>query len=871
MDLINYKKLLDISSIGYIYCKISWSSSGTIKGYTVVDTNRFFEQHFINSDHIEHSVLKSEYPTLIENLKQSIIAHYDSQFTVYSKNKRQWYDIRLTVLDHDIIVIHGRVSDRSNLSSPDEITIHDSVTVTIDKEEFIQSILLATNELLTNNDFNKSIIKSLSIVGNAIDIDQIYICKHDDAKRVINDLIEWTSNNPNIQFSEFDITKDNKHYKLLIEILNKKRFITAITKNIESEELKRLYVSKGIVSTFILPIFIKDTFWGFIAFNEYKYERSWFKQEIDLLKLFTESISKAIERKIDEDEKEYLSFHDTLTGLYNRRFFEREFKQVDTIQKMPISIIVADVNGLKLVNDAFGHVKGDQVLQAAAAIIKQECRESDIVARWGGDEFIILLPQTNSIEADRIIKRINQKASDTYVDSVFISISMASATKVNVNDDLNKVLKLAEDVMYKHKLVESASVRGKTINAIIHALHEKNKREEEHSKRVSALCGKIGTAMGLPEGDIRNLKTIGLLHDIGKIAISETILNKKGKLNTEEWNEIKRHSEIGYRILSCSNDMSEIAEYVLKHHERLDGTGYPNGIKGEDIPLLTRILSLADAYDAMTSARSYREPLDEYQIVRELVLNSCTQFDHNIARVHVEKVMKLPWYSVMYGVNNAVIETGSTFNPLQGITVYDSEDPNLSIHDIHIIGDVNTNKTGTYSLIYMIENRHGSIERIGRKVSVGKLTQTNIIKTECEKWKTIEIDGAEFKCSLKGHNIDLDITKGGSNSWSSQLVYPSIKLEKDKEYVIRFEALSDIKDKELFVSVGWLDVEHDYWHSFLKTSDNKFILSSYAQMYELIFKMDDNTYVDADLKFEFGTGGKGNICIKDVSILEFIR
>ena len=184
-----------------------------------------------------------------------------------------------------------------------------------------------------------------------------------------------------------------------------------------------------------------------------------------------------------------------------------------------------------------------------------------------------------------------------------VSISFGWDTKRKSDEDILKVLKSAEDYMYKHKIIENEGMRGNTINTIINTLHEKNPREEQHSKRVSEICQNIGKAIGLSEIEVSKLKVVGLLHDIGKIAIEEGILNKPGKLTEQEWNEIKRHPDIGYRILSSSYEMLELADCILAHHERWDGAGYPKGLKGEAIPMVARIIALADSYDAMTSER----------------------------------------------------------------------------------------------------------------------------------------------------------------------------------------------------------------------------------------------------------------------------
>lgn len=347
------------------------------------------------------------------------------------------------------------------------------------------------------------------------------------------------------------------------------------------------------------------------------------------------SQSKKAEREIL-----YMNYHDQLTGLYNRRFFEEELTRINIERNLPISVVMADVNGLKLINDAFGHAYGDMLLKKTAELIRKECREDEIIARLGGDEFVILLPRTSSEEAEKIIKRIKSASQGIQLQSMELSISFGWQTKNSIIQNMDEILKNAEDYMYRHKLFESPSIRGKTIKTIINSLHEKNKREEQHSRRVSYICEAIGKAMELGEGDINELRTVGLLHDIGKIAIDEKILNKPERLSDEEWNEMKRHPEIGYRILSSVNEMAELAEFVLAHHERWDGKGYPKKLAGEQIPMQARIIAVADAYDAMTSERAYRKPQTSAAAVEEIKKCSGTQFDPEIVQVFVEVVMK---------------------------------------------------------------------------------------------------------------------------------------------------------------------------------------------------------------------------------------
>jgi len=356
-----------------------------------------------------------------------------------------------------------------------------------------------------------------------------------------------------------------------------------------------------------------------------------------------EHLDKEMKRKQAEERNLYLSYHDSLTGLYNRRFYEEEIKRLDTERNLPISIIIGDVNGLKLVNDAFGHDKGDELLQKAAASILSACRTDDIVARWGGDEFLLLLPKTKTEEAENIVNRIKELYSNEQVNALSVSISFGWDTKRKTDEDILKVLKNAEDYMYKHKIIENQGMRGNTINTIISTLHEKNPREEQHSRRVSEICQNIGREIGFSEIEVGKLKVVGLLHDIGKIAIEEGILNKPGKLTEHERDEIKRHPDIGYRILSSSYDMLELANCILAHHERWDGAGYPKGLKGEAIPMVARIIALADSYDAMTSERPYRKALSEEVVIDEIRNNAGTQFDPEIARIFIEKVLRKRW------------------------------------------------------------------------------------------------------------------------------------------------------------------------------------------------------------------------------------
>jgi len=339
-----------------------------------------------------------------------------------------------------------------------------------------------------------------------------------------------------------------------------------------------------------------------------------------------------------EEEIRYLSYHDYLTGLFNRRFYEEVLVKLDIDENYPLTLVMADVNGLKMINDSFGHAVGDELLQKASNVIKSGCRDKDVIARLGGDEFVIILTKTDAETAALVIKRLETLASREKIGGLKLSIAFGSKTKTRKEENIQQVLKNAEDDMYRHKLYESASMRSKTIELIMNTLYEKSNREMMHSNRVGLICEKIGMRMKLDQDEINQIRTAGLIHDIGKMGIDEKILNKPGALNAEEWKEIKRHPEIGYRILSSVNEFSEMANCILEHHERWDGNGYPKGLKGEEISLQGRIVAVADSFDAMTSDRTYRKGLIHEAAIAEIKRCAGTHFDPLVAKILVEVV-----------------------------------------------------------------------------------------------------------------------------------------------------------------------------------------------------------------------------------------
>ncbi len=347
-------------------------------------------------------------------------------------------------------------------------------------------------------------------------------------------------------------------------------------------------------------------------------------------------ITEITQRKKAEEELRYHSFHDQLTGLYNRHYLEEEMKRLDTARQLPIGIIMADLNCLKLTNDTFGHRAGDEMLKKAALIFKEACREEDIITRWGGDEFVLLLPQTSEEILVDIGKRIKSLCSETVVRDVPLSIALGKAIKSEPTDSLIEVLCKAEDEMYRQKVIESRCIKNAVIEALIGSLSAKGFETREHTRKMQEMAYNIGEKHGLSDSKLIRLNLLITLHDIGKINISESLLEKSAPLSDEEWSIIKKHPEIGYRVAMATEDFVHIAEDILAHHEWWNGSGYPRGLGNSKIPLLARIVAIVDAYDVMKSGRPYKPPMSEEEIIAELKSCSGTQFDPELIAILLE-------------------------------------------------------------------------------------------------------------------------------------------------------------------------------------------------------------------------------------------
>jgi len=399
---------------------------------------------------------------------------------------------------------------------------------------------------------------------------------------------------------------------------------------------KEIIKPDDVKSLVIVPLIYGNAIKGFLILESIKKKKLWTENDINLLKLAGEILIDSLERRGADEEIKELALKDRLTGLYNRAYFEEELKRIDTKRNLPISFILGDVNGLKLINDAFGVREGDKLLKKIAAILKKCCRKEDIIARWGGDEFSILLPKTNDKDSEEILKRIRNTCDKTKINSVPVGISLGTSTKKSNEDDIKDIIKEAEDWMYRRKLIEKNSISSSIISSLERTLREKSNETEEHGERMRELALRLGHSLSLKENKLNELSLLATLHDIGKVAIPDEILMKKGKLDSDEWKIIKRHPEIGSNIASSSPQLKTIAEAILSHHEWWDGTGYPHALKGEEIPLNSRIISIVDAYDVMTHERPYKKAISKKAAIKELKRCSGTQFDPKLVKIFVD-------------------------------------------------------------------------------------------------------------------------------------------------------------------------------------------------------------------------------------------
>ncbi|MFW5984825.1 MAG: diguanylate cyclase domain-containing protein [Halanaerobiaceae bacterium] len=435
------------------------------------------------------------------------------------------------------------------------------------------------------------------------------------------------------------ILQDNKYIKYVNQaftgIIEKKEenILGKEIKNIfPAEELNNNLKQESSTQKKILSLKVKQTAqekWLDIRFSRINYEH------INLTLLIIVDITK---QKKSEEKIRYLSFHDQLTDLYNRDYFMEELQRLNTERQLPLTLIMGDINSLKLVNDAFGHKKGDLLIQKVAQVLGENVRDEDILARIGGDEFGIILPQTSNERGEQIVKRIKNSCSETKLGPLEVSIALGTAVKTDPVEDINKVFQKADDKMYENKMAERNRIKDNIISTLKDTLLEKTQETKNHFRRMEKLIIALADKMNLPPKQKKQLKLLAHLHDIGKVALSEMVLKKSGLLKRSEFEKVKSHAEIGYRIAQSIPELSTVAEIILSHHEHWDGKGYPQGLQKEEIPLMARIVSIVDSYVVITAQRSYKCPRSKEQALAEIRKCAGSQFDPELVSVFMEIV-----------------------------------------------------------------------------------------------------------------------------------------------------------------------------------------------------------------------------------------
>lgn len=635
------------------------------------------------------------------------------------------------------------------------------------KDKLLMTIIGLTQDLLGVREYRKIIPRALALVGEALDVSRGYLFEIDYADGTLvsaSQRDEWCAKDAAPQIGKPDLQGvPAEDIQPILTCLKEGKAYSAHVADLPAGNPRGLLEVQDIQSVLILPVFSGEKLWGFVGFDECRARRNWTVMEEGVLRLFADSLGRAVERYENEqklrsvqerntamlnaipdlffiitpegrithyhashkpeepyippesflnklvtevfpketgepmlsrvrealelsamqvfeysldlsgqikhfegrvlpinresvlllarditerkqrlEKIEYLSYHDQLTGLYNRRRYRQQIIRVDVPENLPLAVIMADLNGLKLTNDAFGHQMGDVLLSRTADVLRRICDE-EAIYHMGGDEFVLILPKTDDKAAGEICRRIQQEVSAESTGMLVFSVSIGYAVKHSPKESYSDIFRQAEDDMYRHKLTEGVEMRRRAVHQILQTLYQRSPREMQHSQTVGDLCRKIALTLGMSPEMAEQAYQAGVMHDIGKIGIDQALLEKTTRLNSGELREMRRHSEMGYRLLNSVHGLAHIAPFVLEHHERWDGTGYPKGIAGDKITLIARIIAVADGYDAMVSPRTYKSPMSPKEAIREVCRCAGNQYDPKVAKALVEGVMGEKW------------------------------------------------------------------------------------------------------------------------------------------------------------------------------------------------------------------------------------
>lgn len=332
-------------------------------------------------------------------------------------------------------------------------------------------------------------------------------------------------------------------------------------------------------------------------------------------------------------ELEQSTLYDALTGLYNKQSYLTQIPQWNDKRYWPVAVGVCNINGLRSLNEQFGTAYGDFVMRQLANYVKTHIGEDTFAAKLDNGDILVVLEGRTHADAAAVFEEIKRDLEKFFSRDREVTLEYGIAVKEREDVTMDRVLSDAHASMQNKKMLRDNSASSSLVDSLKQTLGESDYETEEHVERTREMAARLGKRMNLSDSDIGKLELLAVLHDIGKVAIPHHVLVKKGKLNDEEFKIMQQHTVKGYRIAKSSPELSDIAECILSHHEKWDGTGYPNHLKGEEIPLLARIISAVDSHDVMVHNRPYHQAMPEEDAIKELRRCAGTQFDPKIVEV----------------------------------------------------------------------------------------------------------------------------------------------------------------------------------------------------------------------------------------------
>ncbi len=367
-----------------------------------------------------------------------------------------------------------------------------------------------------------------------------------------------------------------------------------------------------------------DMYTAFIGLNQ------------DGMRAYLTSAIDVTERKSKEKELMHHSYHDDLTGLYNRRYYNEISQKIKTMQD--VGIVLADLNGLKLINDVFGHAQGDDLLITFANLLKKHLPKNVTIARIGGDEFVAVVYDFTRHDFEAIAQKIKQDIQ-SYKDDIIPSAAIGYAIK-RPKEKLKHAFVRAENMLYQDKIYEYNQQTNNIISALKKTLFNKTDESAQHISRLKTLAEPFVDALNMNSEQQKELMLLIELHDIGKISIDQNIYDQEAPLTSEQRKDMERHTEIGYRIANALPKLKSVAYAILTHHENWDGSGYPFGLSGKEIPLLSRVFRIVESYELMTRRSHYKEKIHSHKAVKELKDYAETIYDASLVDVFVDSLEK---------------------------------------------------------------------------------------------------------------------------------------------------------------------------------------------------------------------------------------